>query len=358
MKKQVTLALLAVGIAGANVAFGQRDSRTNDNDRYRRDNVRPNDSRSLNNQSMDDRRYDDRRMNDQRSGSMSGPMDRSMSTQQYERALINAYKEGYRDGMETARQLGRNDGVAPGFSDRNNRDNRDNRSDSNSGGLFGGRNNRSGDNSENRNSVDKREYDRLREELDDVKKENEKLEKKADRYKAFTGGFYAGANTTRFLGENAGGNDLSGRLGYQVGVFTRFGGRIYGQLGAEYFATSSNYFSPGDGQNLENITGRINTQWLQIPVLVGVKLAQSKRGISGVRLGVGAEYANRLGGSNTVNIDDNEIKSGTFLALGNLGFDIGPLLIDLVYHHGLNDAIEGFNNSQRRSFGVNVGFKF
>ncbi|GAB3258833.1 hypothetical protein GCM10027347_22480 [Larkinella harenae] len=182
---------------------------------------------------------------------------------------------------------------------------------------------------------------------------------KADRpYKAFTGGFYVGANSTRYRGEDIDGDNPAGRLGYQIGAFVRGGGRIYGQLGVEYFASSSNYFRPGDGASLSDISGRINTKWLQIPAYVGVKLAQSERGISAVRLAVGAEYANRLSGSNTIDIDNNEIKSGAFLGLVNLGFDIGPVLIDLVYHHGFSDAIEGFNNSQRRAVGVNVGFKF
>lgn len=185
-----------------------------------------------------------------------------------------------------------------------------------------------------------------------------KREKAEKPYKAFTGGFYVGANTTRYKGEDIDGDNPSGRLGYQIGAFVRGGGRIYGQLGVEYFASSSNYFRPGDGSSLSDISGRIDTKWLQIPVLVGVKLAQSERGISAVRLGVGAEYANRLSGSNTIDIDNDEIKSGTFLGLANLGFDVGPVLIDIIYHHGFSDAIGGFNNSQRRSLGLNVGFKF
>jgi hypothetical protein len=167
-----------------------------------------------------------------------------------------------------------------------------------------------------------------------------------------------GANSTRYRGEDVDGDNPSGRLGYQVGAFVRGGGRIYGQLGVEYFASSSNYFTPGDGSTVQDISGRINTKWLQVPAYIGIKLAQSDRGISAVRLAVGAEYANRISSNNTVNVDENEIKSGTFLGLVNLGFDMGPVLIDLVYHHGFSDAISGFNNSQRRALGVNVGFKF
>jgi len=322
MKKLFAFAFLALGITEANLAFGQQSSRPSDT---RRDDMR--------------RPPEQQRLNDrpQRVG--------MPSQQEYEQGLINAYKLGSRDGMDNARQLNRN--APPASDDRQFNRNAPPASDGRQGRF-----------SQNRQMVDQQEYNRLRRELEDTKRENARLEKRANRYQAFTGGFYVGANTTRFLGENTGNGDLSGRLGYQAGVFTRFGGRVYGQIGAEYFATSSNYFTPGDGQQLQDITGRINTQWLQIPALVGVKLTQSKRGISGVRLAVGAEYANRLGGSNTINLDNNEIKSGTFLALGNLGFDVGPLMIDLMYHHGLNDAINGFANSRRRSLGVNVGFKF
>lgn len=236
-----------------------------------------------------------------------------------ERRLIDAYKMGYKDGKKDAKDnFEKNQRSA-----WNQRDN-DYKSDNNGPGP---RNNR---NSEPRKP-----------------------------YKAFTGGFYVGANSTRFRGEDVDGSDLTGRLGYQVGVFARGGGRLYGQIGAEYFASSSNFFRPGDGQSLSDISERIDTKWVQIPAYIGVKLAQSKRGISGIRLAVGAEYANRLSSeSNSVEVNETEIKSGTFLALGNLGFDIGPVFIDLVYHHGLNDAIKGFNNSQRRTVSANFGFKF
>ncbi len=57
-------------------------------------------------------------------------------------------------------------------------------------------------------------------------------------YKNFVFGIYAGLNTTKFKGENINtGGELSGRLGYQAGFFVRGGGRLYGQLGAEYFAS-------------------------------------------------------------------------------------------------------------------------
>ena len=189
-------------------------------------------------------------------------------------------------------------------------------------------------------------------------------------YKNFVFGIYAGLNTTKFKGETTNtSGDLSGRIGYQAGFFVRGGGRLFGQIGGEYFASSSNYFTKGDGQKLQNIQDQIDIKYVQIPVYIGYKLLQSDRGISAIRLQVGLEYANRISSSSgKFNLSNAEIKSGTFNGLGQLGFDIGPLLIDLTYHYGLGDSIKnptngnvtstGFAGSQRRILSASVGFKF
>ncbi|WP_461149905.1 porin family protein [Spirosoma pulveris] len=187
-------------------------------------------------------------------------------------------------------------------------------------------------------------------------------------YKNFVFGVYAGLNSTKLKGETTGG-DISGRIGYQAGFFVRGGGRLFGQLGAEYFASSSNYFTRGDGATPSQIQDQINIQYVQIPVYIGYKLLESDRGISAIRLQVGLEYANRINSnSGNFNLTNSEIKSGTFNGLGQLGFDIGPLLIDLTYHYGLSDSIKnptnnssistGFAGSARRILSASVGFKF
>lgn len=178
-------------------------------------------------------------------------------------------------------------------------------------------------------------------------------------YKAFTFGVYVGANSTHLRGESS--VDLgnpSGRVGYQVGVLARGGGRLYGQIGVEYFASSSNYFQANSLPSLSNISSQINTKYLQVPVYIGYKLTQSDRGISAIRVQVGAEYANQLSNSTSVSLNNAEFKSGSFNALGNLGFDFGPVFIDLVYHHGLSNTISGFDNSRRRILSASLGFKF
>ncbi len=190
-------------------------------------------------------------------------------------------------------------------------------------------------------------------------------DKGAKDYKNFVFGIYAGLNTTKFKGEsmNSGGK-LTGRLGYQAGFFVRGGGRLFGQLGAEYFASSSNYFVAGSGATRKDIQSQIDIQYVQIPVYIGYKLVESDRGISAVRLQVGLEYANRINAkSGDFNLTNAEIKSGTFNGLGQLGFDAGPVFLDLTYHYGFNNSINavnstGFAGSQRRIVSASVGFKF
>ncbi|GAB3642451.1 mitochondrial porin family protein [Spirosoma arcticum] len=182
-------------------------------------------------------------------------------------------------------------------------------------------------------------------------------------YKNFVFGVYAGLNTTKFKGEDVDTEgDLSGRLGYQLGFFVRGGGRLYGQIGAEYFASSSNYFTTGSGQSAQNIQDQINIKYIQVPVYIGYKLVESDRGISAVRLQVGLEYANQIGSDANQfgDLDGFRVKSGTFNGLGQLGFDAGPIFLDLTYHYGFSDAVSGtgFNGSQRRIASASVGFKF
>ncbi|GAB4023098.1 hypothetical protein [Spirosoma koreense] len=190
--------------------------------------------------------------------------------------------------------------------------------------------------------------------------EAEQRQEHRQNYKHFTFGVYGGANSTRFEGETVDGKGLTGRLGYQLGFFVRGGGRIYGQVGAEYLTSSSQFYKPGDGSagNVGEIIGNIDQRYLHIPAYIGVKLAQSERGVSGVRLALGAEYATPLGtDKNDFNLGNADFQAATINGLAGLGFDAGPIMLDFVYHYGFADVLAS-GNSKRRILGVNLGFKF
>lgn len=199
--------------------------------------------------------------------------------------------------------------------------------------------------------------------FDDGRNSIEAEERKDHRenYKNFTFGIYAGANSTRFEGEDVSGNKLSGRLGYQLGFFVRGGGRVYGQIGAEYLTSSSDFYQAGDGQagSVGDLIGNVDQKYIHVPALIGVKLAESERGISAVRLAVGAEYAAPLGvNNNAFNFESRDFRAATVNGVANLGFDAGPLLLDFRYHYGFADVINDTDNTKRRIVSVNVGFKF
>ena len=192
--------------------------------------------------------------------------------------------------------------------------------------------------------------------------EKQKKQERREDYKNFTFGLYGGANSTRFEGEsidvNGNAANLAGRLGYQLGLFVRGGGRLYGQIGAEYLTSSSEFYQAGDGQTVGGLIRNVDRQYLHVPAYVGVKLAQSDRGVSGIRLQVGAEFATPLGGNNNV-FQRSAYNDATLNGLANIGFDAGPLFLDFVYHHGFQNVLrDNASNSQRRILGVNLGFKF
>lgn len=212
-------------------------------------------------------------------------------------------------------------------------------------------------------TFDERDLSRAYDEGFEDGQRSQEVSERQDRrqnYKHFTFGLYGGINSTRFQGEAIDAQNLTGRLGYQLGFFARAGGRIYGQVGAEYMTSSSQFFTPGDGQvnGVKDITANIDQRYLQIPAYIGVKVAQSDRGVSGIRLAVGAEYATPLGtDNNDFNLGNADFQAATINGLANIGFDAGPIMLDFVYHYGFADVL-ATGNSKRRILGINLGIKF
>jgi len=296
MKTLTKTALLMAGVCSASLVYGQRNSY---NDRY-----------DSNQDSRDQRRYE--RRNDRRAD----------------------------DLIDDRRDYNRRDEENPRYNNRYE--------------------DRIGDN----RTFDERDLSKAYDDgFEDGQRSVEVQERKDRRanYKNFSFGISAGANSTRFEGEDVQGNSLSGRLGYQLGFFVRGGGRFYGQIGAEYLTSSSDFYKAGDGQinGTKDIISNVDQKYLHIPAYIGVKLAQSERGVSGIRLQVGAEYAAPLGvGNNAFNFQQSDFRAATINGLANIGFDAGPLFLDFVYHYGFADVLNSGNNTKRRILGVNVGVKF
>lgn len=341
MRNQVKTALLIVGVCGTSLVFGQQNSTNSRDDRNnepRRDERRMDQDERSENRSSSDAQSDRDRDNDRSSRREERQNERRMNDRLDERREFNQRNE------ESRRYDNR-------YEDR-----------------------------DQSRQYDQRDLSKAYDEGYEDGQRSQEIEAKKERrenYKNFTFGLYGGANATRFKGEDTKGNQLSGRLGYQLGIFVRGGGRVYGQIGLEYLTSSSDISTvnsatavPGSTTaiTVNSITSNVNQQYLQIPAYIGVKLTQSVKGISGIRLAVGAELATPLAINNNINenaptgIRQSNLQSVTFNGLANIGFDAGPLFLDAVYHYGfqdiLRDPVPGIINSQRRVVSISVGLKF
>jgi len=320
MKNQFKMALLIAGVCSTSLVFGQQNSNNRRDDRD------------------DDSRRDERRM-DRRDEQDRDRDDNDRSSRREERQEERRDDRRMENRFDERRE----------FTQRNEENRRyDNRYEDRDRGR----------------QYDDRDLSRAYDEGYEDGQRSQEIEEKRERrenYKNFTFGVYAGANSSRFQGEDVDGNALSGRLGYQLGFFVRGGGRVYGQIGAEYLTSSSELFQAGDGSvnNANDIIGSVDQRYLHVPALIGVKLAQSDRGVSAVRLAVGAEYAIPLGvNNNDFKFEQGDFQAATVNGIANLGFDAGPLMLGFKYHHGFADVIQGTSNTKRRIVSVNVGFKF
>ncbi|RAK00508.1 outer membrane protein with beta-barrel domain [Larkinella arboricola] len=171
-------------------------------------------------------------------------------------------------------------------------------------------------------------------------------------------GVYMGPNLSAYstdqdsLGSRA-------RVGYQFGLYVRGGGRLFGQLGAEYVGISSRRYSKDDkGTSLKQLNSTINTHYIQVPLQIGYRplMTQSRR--TGIRIQAGAELSYLLqADKNDFKLTDEDYNQTVINLLGGIGFDLGPITLDISYHHGIRDVYRA-ENAKLRMVGASLGFKF
>jgi hypothetical protein len=168
-------------------------------------------------------------------------------------------------------------------------------------------------------------------------------------------GVYAGVNFSRFVNEPI--PDGAFRAGYQVGVYGRSAGTIFGQLGVEYRTSTSNLVRNGTGQSTQpagEIRGQIDQQFVAIPAYVGVRIGSAL----GLRLQAGAELSALVRHpNNKFGINNDDIRRTILGGLLGAGINLGPLTLDAVYNYGLQNVFQGAD-TKRRLIAVNLGFRF
>ncbi len=168
-------------------------------------------------------------------------------------------------------------------------------------------------------------------------------------------GIYAGVNASRFVNEPI--YDKSDyRLGYQVGLYGRTAGTIFGQLGAEFRTSTSQLIRTNQpGQTAGEIRGKIDQYFLAIPAYVGVRAG----GALGFRLQVGAELASLVAiGDNNFKLGKDDLNRTILNGLAGAGINLGPVTLDAVYNHGFANVYDKGADTKRRILSLNLGLRF
>jgi hypothetical protein len=171
-------------------------------------------------------------------------------------------------------------------------------------------------------------------------------------------GVYAGPNFSKYSTDQDS-LESKARVGYQLGVYVRGGGRLFGQLGVEYVGVSSKLYSKDDkGTTLNDISSTINTHYVQIPLQIGFRPAMTQTRRTGIRIQAGAELSYLLNADkNDFNLNDDDYNKTVVNLLGGVGFDLGPVTLDVSYHYGIKDVYKA-ENAKLRMVSASLGFKF
>ncbi|KAB7731499.1 outer membrane beta-barrel protein [Rudanella paleaurantiibacter] len=174
-------------------------------------------------------------------------------------------------------------------------------------------------------------------------------------------GVYAGLNFSRFVNEPI--PDDAYRTGWQAGIYGRSGGTIFGQIGLEYRNSTSNLVrsgsaignpTSGTAASGAETRGKIDQHFLAIPAYVGARIGA----LAGLRLQAGLELSSLVSiGNNAFNLDRADLNRTILNGLLGAGINLGPVTLDAVYNHGLQNVFDDAD-TKRRMWAFNVGFRF
>jgi hypothetical protein len=154
--------------------------------------------------------------------------------------------------------------------------------------------------------------------------------------------------------------------GFHVGAFARIGKRVF--LQPEFYYTMSGGSFTVNTKLLQDITQKVTVGSLDIPVLIGFKIINSK--IFNWRIMVGPQVSFLVNSKlKDVSLTD-PIQSATFSNVNwyiqaGTGIDVLFLTLDIRYQAGLNSMINDVvkngatyaSNSKNNMFVVSLGFK-
>ncbi|MFD1256385.1 porin family protein [Mucilaginibacter terrae] len=144
--------------------------------------------------------------------------------------------------------------------------------------------------------------------------------------------------------------------GYQAGLFARVGNAWYLQPEL-YLGSSGGKFEGSSNGNTTSANGKVTFTTLNVPVLLGRKLASF--GSINVRAMAGPIYSYNLSSKKSftaVAADFGEYKNSTLGFQAGAGVDIGNITTDLRYEGGLTKLNEKYGQ-RANLWALSIGFK-
>lgn len=176
----------------------------------------------------------------------------------------------------------------------------------------------------------------------------------------FTFGIKGGVNYSNLKTKDDLTNENS-ILGYQAGVFARFGGKLYLQPEL-YLGTKGNeYTGIQTNGSITDVKGEIKFTTLDVPLLLGTKIGTNKlnlRFMGGPIISFILDEDNSLGAAYNQVSDFGNYKNQTLGLQAGAGIDLGNLTFDARYEAGLSNISKSEKyNQQQRLFHLSLGLK-
>lgn len=152
--------------------------------------------------------------------------------------------------------------------------------------------------------------------------------------------------------------------GFHIGVFSRFGKRLYVAPEVQY-SMSGGVFTQEGNLSTSGWKQKIKIGSVDVPVLVGFKIIHSKVITWRIELGPQASFTvnEKVEDVNSVTgpIQESSLSSVNWYVLGGTGIDVLFMKLDIRYQYGLNQLIQDAGNYQfdtkNQLIAVSLGFK-
>lgn len=170
-------------------------------------------------------------------------------------------------------------------------------------------------------------------------------------------GAFGGANISNYTMQ-AGEVEAEGRLGYQVGAFLRYGGRLYLQSGLTFFSLNSSLrdLTPGLGLNNQD---KVNTRILQLPVMAGLNLLNFRRQTAKLHLRAGPAFSMLTSvKENDLGMTKDDFQNIWLNAVVEAGVEVWFFTLDAGYQWGLNNAFSNRVDGRKNMATLSLGLKF